>query len=334
MFSRVCASALVFIISLSAAGCAIHPLPEDVAGAPTYVIVRQIRCETRQAIIDNALGWLTSEQNQIEGKVDPASRQIGLEFRNGRPIQQFSPKLFKDRVAAIIAVFFDTGVAYTFDLDMSEMNNLDPQIDLLKTFPHAKFTMGIKGGFDRKRENERIFTVTDSFSGLIRLPNDYCIDPVTSRNYVVSENYIYPIAGRIGVKRMIQDFIELTLFGSLGGPKDSIKGPPTLVDQLSFTTEISGSISPTITFSPLGSGLSVADASLSASVDRKDLHKVTVGLAITGPSIKLVGPERNALFTTPLVTVNARTPGEQTAAAAVNQFLTLKIFQPTVVVRP
>jgi hypothetical protein len=48
----------------------------------------------------------------------------------------------------------------------------------------------------------------------------------------------------------------------------------------------------------------------------------------------LVGPLRNALFATPLVSVYAPTRGEQNAAAAVNQFLTLKIFQPTVVVTP
>lgn len=332
VFSRVYASSLALSVSLTSAGCAIHPLPEDVAGAPTYVIVRQIRCETRQAVIDNALGWLTSEQNLNDGHVDPASHKIGLEFRNGRPIQQFSPKLFKGRVAAILSVFYDFGVAYTFDLDMSELNNFDPQIDLLKPFTRSKFTMGIKGTFDRKRENERLFTVTDSFSGLIKMPDDYCMDPKIGRNYMAPENYIYPINGRIGVKRMVQDFIELTLFGGLGGPQAKTSGPPTLVDQLSFTTEISGTVTPTITFSPLGTGLSLADASLSASIDRKDLHKVTIGLAIAGSGIKLVGPLRNSLFATPLVSVIAPTAGEQNAATAVNQFLTLKIFQPTVVV--
>jgi hypothetical protein len=330
MLSRAWAGVLAFTL----AGCAIHPLPEDVSSVPTYVIVRQIRCETREAVIHNAIGWLTSEQNEIEGKVDPASRAIGLDFQNGRPIQQFSPKLFKGRVHDIIAAFYDAGVAYTFDLDMSEINNLDPQIDLLDPFHRWKFTMGIKGGFDRKRENERLFTVSDSFSGLIHLPDDYCMDPVAARSYVVSENYIYPITGRIGVKRMVQDFIELTLFGSLGGPASNTKGPPTLVDQLSFTTEFSGSINPTVTFAPLTHGLQVVDASLSASVDRKDLHKVTIGLAVAGPGVKLITPLRQMLFTTQLVTALAPTAGQQIAVEAVNQFLTLKLFQPTVVISP
>jgi hypothetical protein len=172
---------------------------------------------------------LTSERSQAEGKVDPKSREIGLEFQNRtRRIQTFSPKLFKGRVHDIVAAFYDAGVAYTFDLDMSETNNFDPQIDLLNPFRRGKFTMGIKGNFDRKRQNERLFTVSDSFSGLIHLPDDYCVDPIANRNCVVeSENYIYPITGRIGVKRMMQDFIELTLFGSLGGPANNTKGPPT-----------------------------------------------------------------------------------------------------------
>ena len=183
-------------------------MPEDVSGTPTYAIVRQKRCETRQAIIENALGWLTSETNLSHGKVDPESHRIGIEFRNGRPIQEFTPSLFNERVGQIIATFYDAGVAYTFDLQMAEMNKLKPMIDLSNIFPHFVFTMGITGGFDRTRTNERIFTVTDSFSGLIRLPDDYCNDTETGRNYVVSENHVYPITGKISIKRMIQDFIE------------------------------------------------------------------------------------------------------------------------------
>src|SRR5258708_5068101 len=103
------------------AGCAIHPLPENVRGVPTYTIVGQIRCETRQAVIDSALGWLQSES---EDRVDPTSRAIGLQFINGRPIQEFRPGLFKGPVASVIRLFFDTGVAYHFDLKMTEVNNL------------------------------------------------------------------------------------------------------------------------------------------------------------------------------------------------------------------
>jgi hypothetical protein len=337
MFGRTCVSAALALIL---GGCAIHPLPEDVTGVSTYYIVRQIRCETRQAIIETALDWLTDDANQANGDVDPASRAIGFEFKNGRPIEQFNPKLFKGQVGKIVSVFYDAGVAYTFDLNMTETNNLDPMADLLRPLPRSKFTMNISGKFDRMRQNERLLTVTDSFSELIRMPKGYCLDPNTGRNFVVPENYIYPIAGKIGVKPMIQDFIVLTLFGALGGQAGDNqaappKGPPTLVDQLEFTTTISGTVDPTITFTPVGTALQVMDASLSANVEREDQHKVTVGLAIGGSGANLVGSVRNSLFALPLVNTHpTASSGEQNAAAAVNQFLTLKLFQPTVVVTP
>jgi hypothetical protein len=327
MFRLVRAIAVTLGIA-AVGGCAIHPLPEDMSGASTYDIVRQIRCETRQAIIVTVLDWLTSEQNEKERKVDPASRQIANAFRQGRPMREFNPQLFKGRVGEIIATFFDTGVAYTFDLDITEVNKLNPQINFSNILPFAKLTFGLTGGFERTRQNERTFTVTTSFSSLVHLPEDYCNDPESRRNYVVAADYVYPISGRIGVKKMIQDFIELTLFGGLGGPKE---GPPTLTDQLSFTTTISGSTNPTLTFNP-GTGLRVTDTSLSASVERTDVHKVTISLAIAGKGIDLLAPLRNDLFTTNLLTASPQTRAERNAAAANNQFLTLKLFQPTVVV--
>ena len=205
MYGGVCASAVAAFVL---AGCAIHPLPEDVTGVDTYTIVRQIRCETRQAVIDSALGWLGSES---EDRVDPASRAVGLQFSNGRPIQEFRPGLFKGRVASIVQLFFDTGVAYNFDLEMTETNNLDAGIDFLRPFSRSTFSLGISGGFDRQRKNERTFTVTDTFAGLIKLPDDYCA------HQIVQKNYIYPISGQIGAKRLVQDFINLTLFANLAG---------------------------------------------------------------------------------------------------------------------
>jgi len=316
--------ALLIAISLFVTGCAIHPLPENVTGVPTYIIVRQIRCETRQAIVDSALGWLATDD-----RVDPASRAIGQQFADRqRRIQDLSPGAFKGEIARIIRLFFDTGVAYNFDLQMTEVNNLDAQIDLLKPFTTSTFTMGIKGGFDRTRQNERIFTITDSFSGLVRLPDSYCIGD--GYNFNVPKNYVYPSAGEIGVKHLVQDFINLTLFANLAGPTTAPAGPPTLVDTLAFTTVLTGTLTPVVTFSPMGKGLSVADASLTGVASRTDLHTITMGLSIAGPGVKLVTPIRTGLFTAPLLTAHPTTDAEARAADAVNQVLTLKLFKPTI----
>jgi hypothetical protein len=322
---------VVFVgLALALIACDIRPLPEDVTGDPTYFIVRQIRCETREAIIKSAIGWLTSDRNYEEGKVDAESRRIGFEFRDGRPVQQFDPKLFKGRVQAIIKLFFETGIAYNFILDMTENNNLSGDTNLLKLFKHGKGTLQISGVADRQRQNVRTFTVTDKFSGLIRtIPDDYCAGQIKE------ENFIYPITGKIGVAKVIQDFIRLALFANLGSAnKDNPdKGPPTMVDAVEFTTTFSLSTGPKVVFTPLTqSAVQVADASVTGKIARIDKHKVTIGLAIAGTAVSQVGPLRSSLFG-PLLTASGGST-EKAAAEAVNQALTLQIFKPTIVVTP
>lgn len=50
--------ACIFPVLCVLAGCAIHPLPDDVTGVTTAQIVQQIRCETRDAAIQALTSWL------------------------------------------------------------------------------------------------------------------------------------------------------------------------------------------------------------------------------------------------------------------------------------
>ncbi len=332
MWSRI----LPLTATIFLAGCAIRPLPEDVSGVSTPVIVKQVRCETRQAVKDLALGWLTADENQANGRVDPRARAIGFEFlRDQRPIQQFEPKLFQGHVKDVVETFFSTGVAYTFDLEMTEENNLNTEINLLKPFTSSNLTFGIKAKADRSRKNERIFTLTDTFSGLLKLPEHYCSGASIGRGYshLVPPNYIYPITGTIGVKGFMIDFINMTIFENLGGPKDKPEGPPTLVDALEFQTAVSGSLAPKIAFTQVAPGLQVADASLTGEAARTDLHKITMGLAVTGPGLRTLGQVRS-FPSLSLISAHLGTNAEARAAEAVNQVLTLKLFRTTVVVTP
>lgn len=318
------------------AGCAIRPLPEDVSGVSTPVIVKQVRCETRQAVRDLALGWLTAEANQANGRVDPRAREIGFEFlRHQRPIQQFAPKLFKGHVRDVVETFFETGVAYTFDLEMTEENNLNTEINLLKPFTTSNLTFGVRARADRSRKNERFFTLTDTFSGLLKLPDHYCSGESIGRSYnhLVPPNYIYPITGNIGVKGFMIDFINMTIFENLGGPKDKRDGPPTLVDALEFQTVVSGRLAPKIAFTQVVPGLQVTEATVAGEAIRTDLHKITMGLAVKERALRALGQVRS-FPSLSLVSANPGTNTEARAAEAVNQVLTLKLFRTTVVVRP
>ena len=101
---------------------------------------------------------------------------------------------------------------------------------------------------------------------------DYCTD----KN--LNKNYMYPIAGNIGLAKMVDDFFDLSEFTNLGPAADKPKGPPTMVNSLTFTTVLSGSVTPSITLLP-SVGTTTGVASLIASASRTDLHKVIVAFA-------------------------------------------------------
>src|SRR5690242_17764667 len=122
--------------ALMVGGCAIHPLPEDYSHVPTYTIVRQVRCETRQAVIDSILTFLTSDYNhevvllpngRTFQKVDDRSRALGLQAREAyladpTTIGGFNPALLTGFARVVVDLVLHTGIAYNFDLTGLESN--------------------------------------------------------------------------------------------------------------------------------------------------------------------------------------------------------------------
>jgi hypothetical protein len=369
--------AAAICLVVSASGCAIHPLPEDVTGVSTYHIVRRIRCEARQAVIDTLVGWLIHDP-----KVSEKSRELGFQLANGerdirepflfpvwveqrKELQKSWQKLSNEkkklpkelwkkekqllsleeeinklsaalsrigrltgRDGAIFEVFRNTGVAYHFELEMEVQNDLSTQVDLLKPFSNSKYSLNLTGGVTRHRQNNRTFTITDTFSKLIvEVKPDYC------DGYIVEANYVYPIVGKVGIEPVVQEFVRLTLFGNLTSDETVDKnpsGPPTMVDALQFETKISGSGTPKVEFSPVGNAFRVADASLTGSALRRDLHKLTIGLALDKAGASLVGSVRSYYFGSLLTASGGRS--ELAAATAVSQYLNLTLFRRTVIV--
>lgn len=333
---RIRSLACCLVFTLLMGGCAIHPEPKDVTGVRTFEIVQQIRCETREAVIDLAFEWLkTIRDEDVQKRV--------LEFAtNSRPVSELSPKLFKGQVRELLSIFWNTGVAYNYNLDMTENNNADGELDFISTLSKGTFGLGLKAGVDRSRQNTRTFTVTDTFGALVQRP-------LQCDGYIVGPNYVYPITGQIGVERLIQAFVYLSLFGNLAGQGDPNKpatlpnGPPTLVDALLFTTTISGSVTPQVNFAPIGRTLSVSHAQLDLAASRVDKHQVVIGLALDSKQQQLLGAERVTLegpqvttqtpFFGGLLTASGNR-AEKIAANAVNQYLTQKLFSPTINISP
>jgi len=293
-----------FAVLLLFSGCAIHPLPEDVAGVDTYQIVRQIRCETREAIRQDVVKWLAGLGSEHNGRPgDPIARRLALQYENyPESISGFSASLFPGsdhvEVRSIINLFFTAGIAYNFDLSGSETNDLAPKIDLLQPLTNAKFTLGVTGDAMLTRTNDRIFTVTDTFGFLLTKLNVLVRGERYCDGQIVRANYVYPVAGRIGVDRLVDDFINLTLFGNLAGAmaNPGAGGAPTMADHLSFTTAVMASANPMVVFTPVTRAFQFADANLMGTLKRTDLHQVTVALAIAKSGMTNLVPLESYLF--------------------------------------
>ncbi|MGY4473714.1 hypothetical protein [Bradyrhizobium sp. USDA 3364] len=103
-------------------------------------------------------------------------------------------------------------------------------------------------------------------------------------------------------------------------------GPPSMVQQLLFTTEIGGGATPKIVFAPTGPNLQVSEATFPVTVSRKDTHQLTVGLYLDKGEAKSLGGVRTTLNAGSLITASGGR-AQQGAANAVQQFLALKIFK-------
>ena len=289
-------SILVMAAALLASGCSIHPVPADVTGVDTKDIVKQIRCETRAALTDE----IRAQVKKWAAAGSPEAETLSRRYESDpAAIEDFHPGLFPGpsyvQVRSFIKLFADSAIAYNFDLTMTENNDLTADINLLKPLTTPRFTLGISAGALRKRTNQRTFTITDTFGYLVtrlnrknRYGERYC------DGKIVRENYVYPIAGRIGVDKTVTTFLELTVFGSLGGEEG--KGPPTMADMLTFTTAISVSASPRIEFTPVTNNFQLANAALTASADRNDKHEVTIGLALAGGGLGELDSFRSFAF--------------------------------------
>lgn len=285
--------------ALLLAGCAIHPVPENVTGVETEDIVRQIRCEARDALI----AVIKEKLRDVAGQGSPAAQQLLQEYeRDPEAVENFHEKLLPIQghtwVRRVIRLYADTALAYSYDLQMTENNDLTTDISLVNPLATPKLTVGIGAGALRRRTNQRVFTSSDTFAYLVTKLNRqngygerYC------NNRIVIKNYVYPIAGRVGVGKTIGTFMNLVLLGGLGGPAaQQGKGPPTMVDKLTFTTTVNASATPKVEFAPLTDRLQLASASLKASADRTDRHEVTIGLAIAGAGLNELAALREYAF--------------------------------------
>jgi hypothetical protein len=283
------------------AGCAIHPLPEDVTGVDTAGIVKQIRCETRNAARNFILRELRRLAQDLPGDPgDPIAKRLLADYEVDQELMStFSPNLFPAgrnyaQVRNYFNAVYNASVAYNFDLTMTEVNNLGANANFLGPWA-ATFTLGLTGNANRSRQNERTFTISDELSFLLGALNTpaksgqrYC-----DGHIALGPNYIYPIVGRIGVDEMVNTFFQLNIFENLAPGKDNAAA---MADKLTFTTTVDLTAMPRVVFAPAATGFQITDASLTGMLQRMDAHQVTVGLALDPKGTVAVTALRGFVF--------------------------------------
>ena len=260
---------LLVCCAFGAAGCAIHPLPDDVTRLATREIVHHIRCEARMAIKQAIIDYLR-KMDLIEFMNRLQSNQL--------PLDQLDLHLneLPTGVRANIVKYENAAISYDFTFDMTEQNGLAAEVDFANVLSHGLFSMPAKGSSDLQRQTVRIFRVNDTFGELINFRRGRCTEDGSP------ENFAYPVSGRIGLGELVETFVDLNEFQRLTGSKagDTV---PTIADTFNFQTTLIGSVTPQVTLTPLNRLFNVSGASLAATTQRKDIHRVIVAMSLPPP---------------------------------------------------
>ena len=268
---------LVGVLALSAtlSACMSRPLPKNAVRYNTYEITQKIRCEFRDAIRELVIGLLRSNK-QFNTIQQISERKLSYD----RLLREKDDLLDVDS-KRIIERYELSAIAYEFNFDITEENNLNGGVDFLEILTRGQFKLGVTAQHDKKRQNIRNFRTSDNFGELI---SGSIMERVCARIERPDRgNHVYPISGSLDLAEIVDTFISLNQSSNLVGNTKGAEKIPTLSDTLTFTTTISGTVNPTIKLSPLGDSFQLTDATLSATSSRTDVHKLV--LALTLPNI-------------------------------------------------
>ena len=263
-------------VAFGLTGCSVHPIPDDVSRYDTADIVRNIRCEARQAVWDRVKEALLKR-----GITDIEPEQVLANKAAFAKIKRRDPRL-----AAKFKAYAISTISYDFFFNITETNNKNGNLNFaMPIVPEGKFTLLLDGQIDRQRIGKRQFRTVEKFEDLAR-------DPAKCGHWVQPESsIIYPMTGSIGVGRIINTFIEVSEMGAQDAdqlPKDE----KVFKDVIKFTTTIGGTVTPTLRLNEVPDRFRLTNATFTKTNSRVDLHQVTISLLF--PDLDEV---REAVFT-------------------------------------
>ena len=154
----------------------------------------------------------------------------------------------------------------------------------LQALTGAAGTLSVSASDSHNRQSIRSFTITDTPQKLLAKFDDrrrrvyqYKVEGCCKK-YTPDIDFRCPVTGDTGLTESTRTFVNPNLFDSPGDRDRTTSGPPTITDELTFTTTLTGSLAPKLTLSPVRHGL--VDASVSALDGRTDVHKLIIGLSL------------------------------------------------------
>jgi hypothetical protein len=241
-FKARAAKALFPVLALALGGCAIHPVQQDVTGLKTVEVVDRIRCETRRAIEDKAIDLLS---NMSDDPNHPSKRLAALFQANRGAFANFPRSSLPSKKAReFYDRYINTAIAFEFSFDITENNGVGFIADPVRLISGGSAGVVVGASDANARNNIRRFTIAETFAELLSNGKLQCFDGYHA------DNFVYPIAGNIGMKELISTFIDLNQDKDLS---PAAAGSATVFgDTLKFTTTLSASATPHVIIAPVG----------------------------------------------------------------------------------
>lgn len=258
----------VIALAIALAGCSVRPIPDDVSPIPTEAIVSSMRCETKDAVRDR----IQYELSKLPTKIDFEIETV-LDPKNIAKVRAAGPK--GEKLAQKLIAYGASAISYDFDFMITENNDNSLTLGFKLPFTNGNFDLGATGTYNLHRNAKRTFKTRETFADLAKLK---------CKNFVVRDpNLSYPITGSIGMRKAVHTFVELT---ELGGGKDDF------TDTLTFTTTLSGSVTPHLTLNPVANSFRLVNAVGTVGAGRTDIHKVIVSFAFPLVDLREVQVDR------------------------------------------
>lgn len=278
-------------LSVTVAGCSIHPLPDDVGPASTYDIVRNLRCEAKAEVGRRIVKLLNRSPSPLVRDLASAPSKIldqkklellDIEYEKKQEFTFNGREQKYTNLGVLFRAFKAAGISYEFEFSITENNDAVGRTDLRFPFTNGLFTFGFGGSVKKTRLGKRTFKMVENFGDLRKLKCGRGVDENMNKRSVLREEgdfyestlrkkFIYPLTGSIGMDKIMGDFLSLS--GLPGG-----KG--TMTDTIKFTTNLAADFDAKVTLNP-GPLKRFRFASASANLDakREDIHQVIITLA-------------------------------------------------------